>query len=115
MIQFIVKTLVSAIIIAIISTVSKKYPGLGGLITSIPLTTLLAMIWLYQETHDAQKVISLSNSIFWMILPSLSFFIILPIFIRHYDFYQALIYSSIILIFTYFIYIQVLRYFKIFL
>jgi F0F1-type ATP synthase assembly protein I len=115
MVQFIVKTFVSAIIIAIISTVSKKYPGIGGLITSIPLTSLLAMIWLYQETQDAQKVISLSNSIFWMILPSLVFFIVLPIFIRYYSFYPALIYSIITLFFTYLIYLQVLKYFKIYL
>jgi F0F1-type ATP synthase assembly protein I len=115
MVQFIVKTFVSAIIIAIISTVSKKYPGIGGLITSIPLTSLLAMIWLYQETQDAQKVISLSNSIFWMILPSLVFFIVLPIFIHYYSFYPALIYSIITLFFTYLIYLQVLKYFKIYL
>jgi len=113
MVQFIVKTFVSAIIIAIISTVSKKYPGIGGLITSIPLTSLLAMIWLYQETQDAQKVINLSNSIFWMILPTLVFFIVLPIFLRNFSFYPALIYSTITLFFTYLIYLQVLKYFKI--
>jgi len=114
MIQFIVKTFVSAIIIAIISTVSKKYPGMGGLITSIPLTSLLAMIWLYQETQDAQKVINLSSSIFYMILPSLIFFIVLPYFIRHFSFYPALIYSILILSGTYLIYIQILKYFKIY-
>lgn len=115
MIQFIVKTLVSAVIIVIISTVSKKYPGLGGLIASLPLTSLLAMIWLYQETQDVQKVVSLSNSIFWMILPSLIFFIVLPIFIRNYSFYPALIYSTITLFLTYLIYLQILKYFKIYL
>lgn len=113
MTQFIVKTFVSAVIIAIISTVSKKYPGMGGFIASLPLTSLLAMLWLYQETQDAQKVINLSNSIFYMILPTLIFFLVLPYFIRHFSFYPALIYSILVLSATYLIYIQILKYFKI--
>jgi uncharacterized membrane protein (GlpM family) len=115
MVQFIIKTFLSAIIIAIISTVSKRYPGMGGLIASLPLTSLLAMIWLYQETQDVQKVVNLSNSIFYMILPSLIFFIVLPYFIRHFSFYPALIYSILVLSTTYLIYIQILKYFKIYL
>jgi len=113
MTQFITKTVLSAIIIAIISTVSKKYPGIGGIIASIPLSSLIAMIWLYQDTQDTQKVIALSNSIAWMILPSLVFFMVLPNLIKRINFYPAIIVSSIILLITYTIYYQILIFLKI--
>lgn len=113
MTQFITKTLITAIIIAIISTVSKKYPGIGGIIASIPLSSIIAMIWLYQDTQDVQKVISLSNSIFWMIFPSLIFFIIIPILIRQMNFYPAIVLSCVILLITYILYSQILIFFKI--
>lgn len=113
MTQFIIKTLISAVLIATISTVSKRFPGVGGLITSIPLTSLLAMIWLYQETQDIQKVINLSNSIFWMILPSLSFFIVLPYLIRRFGFYPGLTLSSVLLMLVYYFHFQILNHFKI--
>lgn len=111
--QFIIKTLITAIIIVVISIVGRRFPGLGGLIASLPLTSILAMIWLYQDTQDVQKVISLSNSIFWMIIPSLSFFIVLPFLVKRFNFYPGLGISIIILAIFYFISVQILRYFKI--
>lgn len=111
--QFIIKTLITAIIIVVISIVGRRFPGLGGLIASLPLTSILAMIWLYQDTQDVQNVISLSNSIFWMIIPSLSFFIVLPYLVKRFNFYPGLGISIIILAIFYFISGQILRYFKI--
>ncbi len=113
MTKFITKTLLSALIIAIISTVSKKYPGIGGIIASIPLSSLIAMIWLYQETQDVQKVITLSNSIFLMIFPSLIFFLVLPFLLKQLNFYHAILLSSVILFITYGLYYQMLTLFKI--
>ena len=55
---------------------------MAGLIVSIPLTTFLALIWLHWETKDIQKIINLSNSTLLMVIPSLSFFIFLPIFLK---------------------------------
>lgn len=113
MTQFIIKTLVSAVLIAVISTVSKRFPGFGGLIASLPLASILAMIWLYQDTQDVQKVINLSNAIFWMIIPSLSFFIVLPYLIKRFDFYPGMFISVLLLGLTYILYSKVLSYFKI--
>lgn len=113
MTQFIIKTLVSAVLIAVISIVGKRFPGLGGMIASLPLTSILAMIWLYQDTQDIQKVVNLSNAIFWMIIPSLSFFIVLPYLIKRFNFYPGLLISTLFLALTYLIYSRVLSYFKI--
>lgn len=112
--QFFIKTIVSALIIAIISTVSKKLPTFGAIIASLPLTSILAMIWLYQDTKDVNKVIELSTAIFWIVIPSLIFFITVPILLKkNIGFYQSLLISSIIMTVSYYIYIMVLRLFKV--
>ena len=112
--QFFIKIIVSAIIIATISSVSKRLPTFGAIIASLPLTSILAMIWLYQETRDVRKVIELSSAIFWIVIPSLVFFLVLPIFLkRHVDFYLAILGSSIIMLISYYLYLAILRYFKV--
>lgn len=56
MMLFVIKTLISAILIATIATVSKRYPGVGGLIASLPLVSVLGMIWLWFEKSDAENM-----------------------------------------------------------
>ena len=79
---FIVKTLVSAVIIAIIATVSKRYPGFGGLIASLPLVSVLGMIWLWLEKPDAANMEYHVESTFWFVLPSLPMFLAIPALMR---------------------------------
>ena len=76
--QELVKTLVSALILTAASEVAKRSVWMGAILVSLPLTSLLAMIWLYQDTRDASKVAQFSSSILWMVLPSLFFFWVLP-------------------------------------
>ena len=71
---FIIKTLVTALIIVLVSEIAKKYTWTAAVIVSIPLTSLLAFIWLYYDTKDVQKVIDLSLSTIVMTLPSIVFF-----------------------------------------
>lgn len=79
---FIVKTLVSAVIIAVIATVSKRYPGFGGLIASLPLVSVLGMIWLWLEKPDATNMEYHVESTFWFVLPSLPMFLAIPALMR---------------------------------
>ncbi len=74
---FLLKTLISAVLIATVSELSKRNALFGGLLASLPLTTVLALIWLYVETRSPQKAAELSMSVFWLVLPSLAFF---PVF-----------------------------------
>ena len=67
--------MISAGIIVIISEISKKNTLIGGLIASIPLVSILSMIWLYLGTNDTEKVKALSNGILWMVIPSMTLFI----------------------------------------
>ena len=70
----IIKTLISALVIVAVSEIAKKYTWAAAVIVSIPLTSLLAFIWLYFDTKDTQKVIDLSLSTIVMTLPSIVFF-----------------------------------------
>ena len=82
MVFFLIKTLITAIVVVIVAEIAKRSSLLAGLIVSIPLTTFLAMIWLYWETKDTQKIIDLSNSTLLMVIPSLTFFVFLPLFLK---------------------------------
>ena len=78
----ILKTLISAIIIVVVSEIAKRYTWTAAIIVSLPLTSLLAFIWLYWDTKDTQKVIELSYSTIVMSIPSFVFFIVLPLLLR---------------------------------
>jgi hypothetical protein len=73
-----VKVLITTALVVAVSEVSRRSTLIGGLLASLPVVSLLAMIWLYLETRDAGKVAALSTSIFWLVLPSLVFFLVLP-------------------------------------
>ena len=78
----IIKVLTTAIIIIVASEIAKEKSLLAGLIISMPTVTVLALIWLYWDTHDIQQVKNLTNNTLLMILPSLTFFIFLPVLLR---------------------------------
>ena len=77
-----VKAALSGAIVAAVSEVARRYPGWGGLLASLPLTSLLAMIWLWRDVRDPQRVAELSSSAFWFIIPSLPMFLALPALLR---------------------------------
>jgi hypothetical protein len=92
---FITKIAVSATLIVAISELAKRSSMMGALLASLPLVSILAMIWLYQESGDTAKIIALSTDIFWLVLPSLVLFISLPILINWgLNFYLSLLISS---------------------
>jgi hypothetical protein len=77
-----IKAGLSGIIVAAVSEVARRYPGWGGLLASLPLTSLLAMIWVYRDTSDTGHVAALAGSTFWFVLPSLPMFLVLPALLR---------------------------------
>ena len=104
------KTVISAIIIVIVSEIAKKSSFLAAIIISIPLTSLLAFIWLYWDTKDTQKVVDLSYGTIVMTIPSFFFFIIFPIMIKlKQNFIFSLIISIISTSIIYLIFIYILK------
>jgi len=97
----VLKLFISAGLIVAVSEVSKRYTLLGGLLASLPLVSYLGMIWLYIDTRDARKVADLSSSIFWLVLPSLSLFLVLPWLLKKWSFAPALAVATLIMIAAY--------------
>ena len=83
MLYLVIKAAVSGVIVAIVSEIARRYPGWGGLVASLPLTSLLAMLWLWRDTSDPTRVADLAGSTFWFILPSLPLFVALPLLLRN--------------------------------
>lgn len=63
MLQYAIKVAVTAVLVVLISETAKRSSALGAIIASLPLTSLLAFLWLYGETGDAAKVAALAGSI----------------------------------------------------
>ena len=82
MLYLLVKAAISGLLIALISEVARRSPGWGGLLASLPLTSLIAMLWLWRDTGDEQRVADLSLGAFWFVLPSLPLFLIIPLLLR---------------------------------
>jgi hypothetical protein len=76
------KIIVTALLVTAIAEIAKRSTFAAAVLASIPLTSLLAMTWLYLDTGDADKVASLSTGIFWLVLPSLVLFVALPVLLR---------------------------------
>jgi hypothetical protein len=82
MVYFIIKCALSGIIIAVVSEVAKRSPALGALIVSLPLVSLLGILWLWRDTGDTERIATLAESTFWYVLPSLPMFLVLPAMLR---------------------------------
>lgn len=82
MLYLFIKAAVSGMLVAAISELARRYPGWGGLLASLPLTSLLAFVWLYRDTGSTEQVAALAGSTFWFVLPSLPMFLVFPALLR---------------------------------
>jgi hypothetical protein len=111
---YITKIAITTILIVLISEIAKRSSFIGAILASIPLVSVLAMIWLYIDTKDVSKVSALSSSVFWLVLPSLTLFIALPLLLKNgFDFYVSMSVSLGLTVFSYWLMILVLGHFGI--
>lgn len=82
MAYLIVKAILSGVIVAAVAEVSKRYPGIGGLIASLPLVSVLGMIWIWRDTGDTARLATHAEATFWFVLPSLPMLLIIPALLR---------------------------------
>ena len=69
---YIIKVLISAILIVGISELSKRSSLIGAILASIPFVSVLAFIWIYVDTKNVETISKLSYSIFWLVIPLFS-------------------------------------------
>ena len=109
MLYLIVKALISGVVIAAASELSKRSPGLGALLVSLPLVSVLAMIWLWRDTGDPARIADHARATFWLDLPSLPMFLVLPgLMLRGVTFWPALGLSCLLTLTLYLAMIRVL-------
>ena len=109
---YLVKIIVTTLLVVLISEVAKKSSLVGAILASIPLISVLAMLWLYIDTRDIEKVSSLASSVFWLVLPSLALFAVFPLLVKQgLNFYLSLGISISITIACYFILVSILAHF----
>ncbi len=109
-----VKLIITSVLIVVIGEVSKRNALIGAILASVPLVSVLAMIWLYADTKDIDKVANLASGIFWLVLPSLVLFVALPLLLRRgVEFYLSLGLSIALTVICYFLMLEILRRFGI--
>ena len=82
MLYLVVKALLSGAIVAAVSEIAKRHPGLGGLVASLPLVSVLGMTWLWRDTRDPDRMAAHAAGTFWFVLPSLPMFLLIPALLR---------------------------------
>ena len=83
MLYLFIKAALSGVIVMIVSEIARRSPSIGALIASLPLISILGIIWLWRDTSDLERIAAHSQATFWFVLPSLPMFLILPLLLRH--------------------------------
>lgn len=102
MIYFILKAVLSGLLIAAVSTIARRSPTVGALVASLPLISVLGMIWLWRDTHDRARMEAHVGGTFWYVVPSLPMFLLIPALLRAgMPFYLALLLGCLLTVVLY--------------
>jgi len=112
MAYYILKIVITTLLVVLISEIAKRSSLMGAILASVPLVSVLAMIWLYIDTKEISKISELSLSVFWLVIPSLALFVTLPLLLKQgISFYWSMSLSIGVTILSYWLMISVLNYF----
>jgi len=107
------KILLTALIIFMVAQLSQRDTLLAAVLASIPLVSVLAMMWMNQDGSSNEEIVNFSKDIVWLVIPSLLLFIVMPELIeRGWDFYPALGGGLCVTIIGYFLMIEVMNRFQ---
>jgi hypothetical protein len=104
MLYLAIKAALSGILAASVSEIAKRSPAFGALVASLPLISIMAVIWLWRDTGDNQRIASHMEATFWYVLPSLPMFLVMPAMLRSgVGFWPSLAASCALTVVLYFI------------
>jgi len=110
MFYYALKFIISALIIVAVSEIAKRNSGVGALLASLPLTTLLSIVWMRIEGSPTAQIAELVEQVFWLVLPSLLFFLIFPLLLKQgMDFWLSLFLASTTTVTAYLVLLPILR------
>ncbi len=102
MLYLFIKAAISGAIIAAISEIAKRWPGFGALIASLPLVSVLGMLWLWKDKPDVANMAAHAEATFWYVLPSLPMFLLIPLLLRKgVGFYPSLLAGCVLTVVLY--------------
>src|SRR3989338_7892828 len=110
MFYYALKIGISALVIVAITEIAKRSSGFAALLAALPLISLLAFVWLHIEGAEPLRIAELSSQIFWLVLPSLVLFLLLPLLLRQgFGFWRSLALSILATAACYFALLPLLR------
>lgn len=109
----IMKYLITAGLVVVVSEFAKRSDKLGGLIAALPLVTVLTMIWLYVEQQPTSKIANHAYYTFWYVLPTLPMFLLFPYLLPRLGFVFSLLASMALTIVVFFLFALLVKQFGI--
>jgi len=104
---FAAKALLAGVIIAAIAEIGRRLPAMAALIASLPLVSILGMIFLWHARPDAENMAVHAEATFWFVLPSLPMFLLIPALLRQgFAFWTALAAGCVLTIVLYLLLVQ---------
>jgi hypothetical protein len=102
MLYLIIKALISGLIVMAVSEIARRSPTFGALVVSLPLVSLLGILWLWRDTGDTVRIAAHAEATFWYVLPSLPMFLVFPFMLRHgIGFWPALLAGCLLTVLLY--------------
>lgn len=113
MTYYLAKVIVTSALVVLVSEISKRSVLGGAILASIPLVSVLAIFWMYFDSRDVSRITAFSMDVFWLVLPSLAFFLALPALLKKgVNFYASMGLSIALTIAGYFLVIALLARFS---
>ena len=109
----IIKYLITAAVVVIVSELAKASDKLGSLVASLPLVTLLTLIWLFVEDQPLTKIANHAYYTFWYVLPTLPMFLLFPYLLPKLGFWLTIISCVIFTVGIFYVYALFLKQFGI--
>ena len=109
----IIKYLITAAVVVLVSEFAKTSDKLGGLIAALPMLTVLTLIWLYIEQQPATKIANHAYYTFWYVIPTLPMFLLFPYLLPKLGFWITLISCVIFTLLIFYGYAMLLKQFGI--
>ena len=109
----IIKYLLTAAVVVLVSEAAKRSDKLGGFIAALPLVTLLALIWLYVENQPQSKIANHAWYTFWYVVPTLPMFLVFPLLLPRLGFVLTMLASVLVTVVCFAVFALVMRQFGI--
>lgn len=105
----ITKYLITAGMVVLISEIAKRSDKLGALVASLPLVTILTLIWLYVENQTEAKLANHAYYTFFYVVPTLPMFIAFPFLLKHFNFWMTLVICILITVICFVLFAKLVK------